>query len=410
MSSTGKWPVLAASPRTVRIGRPASRGLLVTYQVFINEELLLTTAAACGVIVLVQAHQDRTMARRGGPNFLRAIGVTAALATLLCAYPLWFQFNGPRSFRGLRVFHSWGEDPVTYLTMPRDTLGGSPSAETTVGLIEQNTWFGWPLVILMLGFIIALWRRSPVVRTAAVVAAGFGLAALGPHLRFNGQVTAIPGPWALVPDNLPVLGLLMPSRLTFAVIGVFTVVLAVGWDAFGDRISISLPPRTVLIRLAVATALVPLIPTPLPAQDVVRPPQFITTGAWRAYAIEGRTLIPAPVPDSGGGLHTLAWSAWAQHDFAVPGGYFLGPGPRGEGQMGPTVVRPTSALIAATIDSGSTPTVTDKMRADARADVLAWRGTAVVLRAEADREPLLALLNQLFGPGERVLDVWVWRV
>jgi hypothetical protein len=386
--------------------------LLVTYQIFINEELLLTTAAACGVAVLAFARQHRAEARRRAGAFLRALGVTAVAAGVLCAYPLWFQFFGPQTFRGLRVFHSWGEDPVTYLTWPRDTVGGSPTAETTVGLIEQNTWFGWPLTLLVVVLIVALWRRSTVTRVGGVVAVVFAVAALGPHLRLNGRATSVPGPWSLVPDDLPVLGLLMPSRLTYAVIGVVVVMVAVGWDQLGWRDPVS-PRRgliTVGVRLAVAAALLPLIPTPMPTQESARPPVFITSGAWRPYVPEGRTLIPAPIPDNGGGLDSLAWSAWGLHEFPVPGGYFLGPGLNGEGRMGPATVTGTAQLIASTVRTGTTPVVTDAMRSTARADVAYWRGSVVVLAATPEQEPVRGLLDQLFGPGQRVLDVWVWDV
>jgi hypothetical protein len=388
-------------------------GLVVTYQVFINEELLLTTAAVCAVTVLTYAMRYRVEARRRATAFLRALGVTAALAGVLLAYPLWFQFYGPQTFRGLRAFHSWGEDPVTYVTMPRDTLGGSPDAETTVGLIEQNSWFGWPLVTVVLIIMIALWRRTSLTRIAAVVGVVFAVAALGPHLRFNGTRTSIPGPWALIPDDLPVLGLLMPSRLTYAVTGVFVLMVALGWDHFG-RLHPGFPaPRravAVVARLAILAALIPLIPAPLPTRTSVRPPEFITSGAWRPYVPEGSTMIPAPIPDADGGLDTLAWSAWGLHEFAIPGGYFLGPGAKGEGMMGPATVSVTAQLIADTVTDGVAPAVTAQLRAAVRQETRTWRGSVVVLRAEHSQEPVRALLEQLFGPGRQVLDVWVWDV
>lgn len=386
-------------------------GLLVTYQVFINEELLLITAAACGVAVAAYAHQERDRARQRARTYLRALAVTVGTAGTLCAYPLWMQFLGPQTYRGLAMFHSWGEDPVTYVTMPRDTLGGTPAAEATVGVIEQNTWFGWPLTAIGLILIVVLWRRSVTVRIAGVVALAFALGSLGPAIRFNGRITHLPGIWALIPDRLPILGLLMPSRLSFAVIGAVAVVLAVGWDELTRREPpATAPDLTLLGRMMIAAALLPLIPTPVPAMDTAPPPRFITSGAWRAYVPADGTLVPVPVPDAYAARDTLQWSADALHEFPIPRGYFLGPDQHGNGHTGPATDSVTARLFADTARTGVVPVVDDALRAVVREEIRRWHGAAVVLGPHPAEDALRALLEQLFGPGERNHDAWVWRV
>lgn len=402
---------LGGTGRPLRAG--LGLGLLVTYQVFINEEMLLVTAAACGVAVLALAGQRRDAARRQAREFLQALAVTAGTAVTLCGYPLWFQFAGPQTYRGLEAFHSWGEDVATYVTLPRDTIGGSPTAETTVGVIEQNTWFGWPLVSVALILVVVLWRRSVVTRVAGVVALVFAVASLGPVIRFNGRLTDLPGPWSLVPDRLPVLGLLMPSRLSFAVVGVVVVLVAVGWDELARRdwpAAAQHPDVTLLCRMMIAAALVPLIPTPVPAMTDDRPPQFITSGAWRAYVPDGGTLVPVPLPDAHAGRGTLGWSAAALHEFRVPRGYFLGPDAHGNGHMGPAVDSVAARLFAQAARTGGAPLVTPELRAAVRDDIRRWQGSVVVLGNHPAEDVLRPLLEDLLGPGRRTLDVWIWDV
>ncbi|HEX8346042.1 MAG TPA: hypothetical protein VF657_15075 [Actinoplanes sp.] len=400
--------------RTGRWARDGSiLGLLVTYQLFINEEVLLITAAACGVAGVAYTWQQPIRARQRATDFLRALGVTAGVAGVLCAYPIWFQFNGPQAYRGLAVFHSWGEDVVTYVTMPRDTLGGTAASESVVGVIEQNTWFGWPLTGVVLILLLVLWRRSATIRVAGVVGLVFAVAALGPVIRFNGQRTGLPGPWSIIPDTLPVLGLLMPSRLSYAVIAVFVIVVAVGWDELAPQDWPRAPGRpdaTLLGRMVIAAALVPLVPTPVPTMPADRTPQFITSGAWRPYVPAGSTLVPVPLPDNGPGLGALQWSADARHEFAVPRGYFLGPNASGDGQMGAATTSVAVGLFATTARTKAVPIVSPATRAAVHEEIRQWRGAAVVLGPHPAEAALRTLLDDLFGPGRRVRDVWVWDV
>ena len=170
-------------------------------------------------------------ARVGG--FLAALGLGGGLALLLTAYPIWFQFNGPQSYRGLQggVFHNWGEDLVAFVTFARDTVAGDEAVEKTIGLTEQNTWFGWPLVLVALAALVLLWRRSLAARIAGVLVVVFTVAAIGPKVRFNGVETTIDGPWAYISDDLPLVEMMMPTRLTLVVTGAVGVLLALAWDA-----------------------------------------------------------------------------------------------------------------------------------------------------------------------------------
>jgi hypothetical protein len=370
---------------------------LVTYQLFLNEELLLITAAACGVLVVAYAINRPAAARQRAAGFLRALLVTAGVAGALCVYPIWFQFHGPGTFRGMPAFNTWGEDPLTYLTFPRDTLAGTTDSEATVGLIEQNSWFGWPLTLLVLVLAVVLWRRSVTVRVAAIVAVACAVLSIGPVLRLGGLVTGHPGPLAALPRHLPVLSLLMPSRLTYAVLAAFVVILAIGFDRLGRP-----------VKLIAVLALVPLIPTPLPAVPDQRPPAFITSGAWRPYVPEGSTMVPVPPPSSWAGRDSLSWSAWTHQEFRIPEGYFLGPGPDGAGQAGPTRISHLTELANRTRKAGAAPAVTGRDRATVRAELRNWRASVVVVRADPAHDTLRNLMTRLLGNPRRAGDVWLW--
>ncbi|GAA3741039.1 hypothetical protein [Micromonospora maritima] len=422
--------------RVLRLGEPGrwrrnglALGLLVAYQIFINEEMLLLTALACLVVVVAYAVQrPRATWERAG-TFLAAIGVGGGVALLLTAYPIWFQFNGPQSYRGLQggVFHNWGEDLMAFVTFARDTVAGDEAVEKTIGLTEQNTWFGWPLVLVGLVALAFLVRRSVPARILAVLVVVFTVASIGPKVRFDGVETDVDGPWAYVPDDLPLVEMMMPTRLSLVVVGAVGVLLALAWDALARAGRSPVPaPRTGgetapdagsrrqrVLRLAgcaaIAAALLPLFPRPLPAQQIDPPPHFVTSGGWRPYVPDGRTLVPVPIPSNVHGLPTLRWSALTGQEFPIPGGYFIGPNERGEGVFG-APNRPTSTLIYSTMDADRVPEITEENRRQAVEDLRFWRASVVVLGANPREAVLRDLMTALLGPAQRVDDVWLWDV
>ncbi|SBT53654.1 Protein of unknown function (DUF2029) [Micromonospora auratinigra] len=429
-------PLIVA--RVLRLGEPGRRlrngvalGLLVAYQIFINEEMLLLTALACLVVVLAYVVQRPRAALRRAGTFLAAGGIGAGVALVLTGYPIWYQFNGPQSYRGLQggVFHNWGEDLMAFVTFARDTVAGDEAVEKTIGLTEQNTWFGWPLVLVALVALVLLVRRSLPARLVAVLVVVFTVASIGPKVRFDGVETAHNGPWAYVPDDLPLVEMMMPTRLALVVAAAVGVLLALAWNALatGGRPPVPAPRaaaddepaqaptgtrRRVLRGIgyaAIVAALLPLVPRPLPAQRMDPPPHFITAGTWRPYVPDGRTLVPVPIPSNVHGLPTLRWSALTGLEFPIPAGYFIGPNEKGEGVFG-APNRPTSTLIYATMDAGKVPAITEENRRQAVEDLRFWKASVVVLGANPSEGVLRELMTALLGEPQRVDDVWLWDV
>lgn len=422
-------PLIVA--RVLRLGEPGRwrrngvvLGLLVAYQIFINEEMLLLTALACLVVVGTYAVLRPRAAGGQAGTFAAALGTGGALALLLTAYPIWFQFNGPQSYRGLQggTFHSWGEDLKAFVTFPRDSLAGDEAVERTIGVTEQNTWFGWPLVLLAVVALLLLVGRSLVARILAVLTVVFTVASLGPVIRFDGVETDTDGPWAYVPEELPLVEMMMPTRLSLIVAAAVGVLLAVAWDTLSGSgrppvpaQRAAHPPRLqrrwqrLVGYAAITLALLPLIPRPLPVEPVEPPPHFVTAGGWRPYVPEGRTLVPVPIPSNVHGLSTLRWSALTTHAFPIPGGYFIGPDEQGAGIFG-AANRPTTRLIYTTMDRNATPNVTDIERRQAVEDLRYWRASVVVLGAHPREAVLRDLMTSLLGAPQRVDDVWLWDV
>ncbi|NIL59253.1 hypothetical protein [Salinispora arenicola] len=422
-------PLIVA--RVLRLGEPGRwrrngvvLGLLVAYQIFINEEMLLLTALACLVVVGTYAVLRPRAAGGQAGTFAAALGTGGALALLLTAYPIWFQFNGPQSYRGLQggTFHSWGEDLKAFVTFPRDSLAGDEAVERTIGVTEQNTWFGWPLVLLAVVALLLLVGRSLVARILAVLTVVFTVASLGPVIRFDGAETDTAGPWAYVPEELPLVEMMMPTRLSLIVAAAVGVLLAVAWDTLSGSgrppvpaQRAAHPPRLqrrwqrLVGYAAITLALLPLIPRPLPVEPVEPPPHFVTAGGWRPYVPEGRTLVPVPIPSNVHGLSTLRWSALTTHAFPIPGGYFIGPDEQGAGIFG-AANRPTTRLIYTTMDRNATPNVTDVERRQAVEDLRYWRASVVVLGAHPREAVLRDLMTSLLGAPQRVDDVWLWDV
>ncbi|SCG15033.1 Predicted membrane protein [Micromonospora echinofusca] len=403
-------------------------GAVVAVAFSIAAEGLFFTALALGVFVAVWALHPahRAEARAVLPTFLRGLGVTAVVAGVLLAYPLWLHFAGPQRFHGTgfdAVIHS--EDVVAYAAYPRRSLAGEAGLGTQLAPnpTEENSFFGIPLLLLTVACFVMLWRRADAGRRATlwalgVTAAVFTVLSFGPVAKVDGRRVDLPMPFDLL-GHLPVVNAALPARLALIVAPVIGVLLAYAVEELRAD-----PPRRRRTRLAwwagFALALLPLVPTPLLTIEREPIPRFITAGTWREYVSPGGVLTPVPLtldvyPDG------QRWQAYAlahrQGEFAIPSGFFLGPGgPDGRGRIGPTP-RPFGALVDQAGRSGLVPIITEGSVQEVRADLRHWRIETVVLADEVhgakwpvDEEAIRRTVTALLGPPERVDDVWLWRV
>jgi len=400
--------------------RAARNGLLlavlVVWQALVNEELLLFLALGGAVFVAVLAIYRPEEARRHAGPVLGGLLFAGVVSLVLLAYPLWFQFFGPQTYRGLPFDPSrYATDPATYFTFSRESVAGSGGEPPrfVASAAEENGFFGFPLLLLVGIFTGWLWRERIVVRAAAVTAVVFAALAVGARLTVHGVVTGLPGPFALF-QHVPVLDLIIPTRFTLVMIPMVALLLGLGLQRAGRLSPRAGSQRRSWLALWAATcvaALLPIVPTPLTAKNRDPVPAFFTTGAWRGYVPAGRTVLAAPAASN---LHPdpMWWSATTRNASAIPRGYFLGPtSPTDRQAIFGAPPRRTSALLAAVYDKDTAAVVNAGDRAAARADLAYWRTAVVVLAPGRAEEALWKTLRALLGSAPVFTGgVWLWRV
>ncbi|MEU8298444.1 hypothetical protein AB0C04_14305 [Micromonospora sp. NPDC048909] len=402
--------VLTRSRRPLRDGTLLA--LLVTAQAFINEEILLFTALACGVFLLAVLVQEPARWSAAWRPLGAGLAACAVLAGALLAYPLYIQFAGPMAYHGLSdAVRDYGNDIAAFFAPGSPTLGGHQRANINLApnYSEENAFFGWSLALLSVG-IVAWLRRELLVRALAATGVFFAVLSLGERVSWWDR-ELFTGPWEWL-VHLPLLDAVVPTRF-----GLITTVVIAMLLALAVERAWSLRPadRRTVRTLAVAGLVLALLPiAPMPLRVVSRPPvpDFITTDRWRAYVGPDQTLVPIPVP-SMGNTHGMRWAAATNLDFKIPGGYFLAPRNGNTGDPGRFGGRPSGVgqLLEEVATTGRTSKLDDRQRRRSLDELRHWRAAILVLPVrQQNAEPLRRTVEQLVGPGRRELDVWVWDV
>jgi len=387
-------------------------GLLVTYQVFLNEEVLLLTAVACAILVAVYvlAYRREVLAR--ARPFLAGMGITAATAGVLLAYPLWVQFFGPGHYRGLPPgVDRYITDLASYPAFARRTLVGSAAAadKVTMSANEEASFLGWPLLLFMIVAAVLMWRRTLV---KALIANGliFAALSLGPAITIHGHKTHIPGPLGVL-RHIPPFELATATRYAMAVVAIVGVLLALACAALLRWAGPDWRRRVAAGGLVLAV-LLPIAPKPLTVTE--RPvPAFILGGEWRKYVDRDHTLVSVPVPRNDR-MEGMRWAALTNIGFAIPRGYFMGPkSPTDASSVWDPPPRPTSTMLAWVAWTGKIPPLTDLNRRQAVEDLRYWRAAVVVVVPVEKHAPeLITAVTALLGPGtyDAAGGVWLWDV
>lgn len=365
---------------TVRIGeRTRVRrnavllGVLAAWQVLLGAEPLLLFAL--GVAVFAVFHlilRPRATGALLGRLALPMLGA-GALSLLLVSVPLWWQFQGPQSYRHLE--HGVpGNDLLTLISYPPQSVWGPffPGEDLALNPTEHNAYFGLGLVLIALVAAIAL-RHRPVAVAAALTAVVFAAMSLGPEVTLRGEPTGITGVGVIL-DELPLLQSVLDTRYTLVSLPLMAMLVAMATDRVIAARRVGLGG---VWAVAVAVALVPLIPAPLPTAADPVTPSFFTTGAWRDHVDDG-SVVTFPLPGTGN-ADALRWQVQTDLQFRIAGGYFVGPSgvDDGRGRYG-AVPRPTADIVQTVANTGIVPTLSDEQRAEADDDLRFW-GADVVL-------------------------------
>jgi hypothetical protein len=271
------------------------------------------------------------------------------------------------------------------------------------------TYWGWPLLIVLAGCVGYLWRSQTFVRAAVPVGIILFWLSLGPVITIKRMPTGFPALYRLL-QEVPVINAALPVRYALPLIPLVGAVLAC---AVHQALTSQGLDRY-LVPAAVCAALLPLTPLPLPTTKLPPVPKFFADGYWRKCVLPGGVLVPVPLPGWSKldvvNVDALRWAAAAGDQFRVPEGYFLGPygGPGNKPSIG-VYSEPTSQLLDKVRSTGVVPPIGEAERAQARKDIAHWGASCVALGPTVHRDQLKQTLDQLYGPGALIADVWVWR-
>ncbi|MEC3981965.1 glycosyl transferase [Amycolatopsis sp. H20-H5] len=403
---------LAKGERPVRDG--IHLGLLTAYQIFLGEEPLLIFALAFAVFAVCYLLQHRGDVRAMLRPLGIGLGVGAALAFVLVAFPLWWQFFGPQSYQALEHGPS-GNDAAAMTRFATQSLAGDPTsaADVSINRTEENAFFGWPLIVLMVVVTIWLWREA-VARSLAITMFLMAWLSLGATLVLAHHDTGVPGPWKLLAD-LPLFESVLESRFAMGAVLAVGALLALATDrVFAAPVPLPgawpLPVRLLWIG-AVVAVLLPVAPTELIVKERPPTPAFLADGTWRIYVGPGGTVVPVPLAGSGES-EPLHWQVDAGLEYAMPEGYFVGPSGPGDkrGRYG-AAQRPTSSLLDVVRQTGMAVTVTEAQHQQALDDLRYWRADVLIVVPREHDDTFRTTVDQLVRkPGQFVDGVWMWDV
>jgi hypothetical protein len=312
-------------------GRPilagAWLGVLAAAQLFTGEEMVSDVAIASVALVAVLAVSRPSAVRARLRGTAVGLGVAAVVALLLCAHALRIQFHGPLAEHGSPwSIANHGNGFAAFVNPQAQLLFHTASsaayaASHGANAAEYVAYLGPPLLVLVACVAIWYWRDLRV-RAAAVtwlVLEALSLGVNGPLLPFH---------WL---QGLPLLGDMLPSRLSVVADGAAAAVLAFGLD-----LALSSVPRTAgpLRRAAPVVvallAVLPLVPRPVAASTAPPVPAGWDTVFTRLHLPADASVLVVPAPYSQQG-EAMLWQADTGQPAELTAGWFLGPLPSGRG-------------------------------------------------------------------------------
>lgn len=394
-------------------------GLLAAAQLLTSAEMLLTTAAASVLGLVLLAALNRHQVRKHLPSGAAGIGFAAAVALPIAAYPLGFQFFGPQHISGIIRPHDYYVTDISNFVVPTSVMWLAPHAAVELtqrwsgNIVEWNGYVGLPLIAI-LAFTAYKWRSRPVVLWSTAMCVGIALLSLGPHLHIAGRaIQHAPLPWLLA-QSLPLFDNILPARLMLffylpaGILFAYVIAQLLRTPSIGGRS---------LLWISVGAAfllLVPRLPWPATSNPV---PVFFTERTVQRVP-EGTVALVAPFATNIG-YHTSAaartsgdammWQVASGMRFRMPEGYVEVPGPNGKASLGGPLDSLTESTMLVIQDGGSAPTMTDELRFGLLADLKRWRVRTVIVGPMANEDEMVRLFSSLFArEPESVGGVFVW--
>ena len=373
-------------------------------QVLIGEEVLALAVLSVTVVFELLVLQRSELVRERLTPFLRTAVWSVPPVLAVAGYPLWVQFFGPQRVHGvLQPRDTLNLDPAQLVAPTRlmqFQVGGVQAwlHPLTVYESERMGYLGLPLILLLV-LVVVRRRRDLVACTAGGAALILTVLALGYTLHINGAPTGVLMPWGMT-EKLPVVGNLLPVRWMLVINLLVGLLVGLAFDALpaGSK-------NRWLGGALIGLCLLPLLPRQGLSSLPTNTPAFFTAGG---KGLRGTVLVlPYPTPQN---ATAMTWAAEAGVGFAMPGGYFVGPNPKGRAVFGTRPARP-SIVTLQRLPAADNPTRIDaRQREQFRLYLAYWKATTIVLGPMHGRLLYLLYLTALLRREPALTDgVYIWR-
>ncbi len=412
-------------------------GALAAAQLFTAEEVLALSALA-GVLIavcLALAWPAAAFRLLRQPHWLAGAAAAAGVMLAVAAFALLRQFAGPLAQHGSPFLAGYFKNDLTVFTDPSGyVLWHTPATAAAAaalpgGAAEQLGYLGWPLIVVLVAgaAVAAVARRDRLMPALALALLALEVLSLGAHPEVAGatqQQVTLPWQWLA---RLPVLGLMLPDRISIAADGVAAVMIALLLDRCASAVCAARPSRGTILRVTVVLAFIvlaatlPLVPRPLRAAGASAVPAGWQAALARLRLRPAARVLVVPVPDP---TLTVAmrWQAVTGADISLIGGYFIGPAWNGVAYVGGNGPRPTASYLDALWlrspagrsqaqgGASSAAQPAPPPAAIVRADLAYWRPAAVIADATL-HSALGEYLVSVFGaPSFAFEGMLAWRL
>ncbi len=392
----------------------------ISAEVFASMAVLTAIAAVIGGVWWAVRRPDIDVAR-----LARMGGCAVALVVVVAGFGAWLALTGPEHINGPQqpavAIAGLSSDPVGFVvptlyehfTLGHAGLGDSLVAQrdanwNIVGVApwENGSYVGAPLLVILIGGTVLLWRRRLVRFFAAMAAAGM-LLSMGSVLHVDGHLTGIPLPFTVL-AHLPLLNSSIASRYVaffwlFAALLLAIIIDAVfrgvsANDRPGDRVR-----ATVVAGVVTAAALIPLLPAWPYGSGPANVPTWFTSGA-RSIPV-GTTALIYPLATSTD-ADAMLWQAESDMTFRMPGGYAIFPTAQGTATFDSTPS--VTATVLADCYGGGDP---EYPPAELRAQLRSWNVSVVAVVPSAPGAVCATrVFESAYGPPKSREGVLLWSV
>jgi hypothetical protein len=396
-------------------------GLLIAAQLFIAEELLVDTALA-GLLMLIVLVicRPKAVPRRILP-VAAGVGVAAVIVFAICGHALFVQFGGPLAEVGSPWHVSrYGNPPSDFVVAPDSMmLHGSNYLlfiqRTGQRIVEYFAYLGWPMLVVVLAAGIVCWRDLRA-RMAIVTFAVLELLSIGGHGAYLDGWHIQPKylPWHYL-QNLAVLADLLPNRISLLADGAAAVVLACAvdraWAAARKAQDWRRPAIAGVAAAAIVAAIVPILPQTLATSSLPPVPPGWTQVLARLHLRPGDPVLELPIVNPAWSMEMIAVN---DEPYSVVGGYCITPAANKHAAPCDTKLTLTSyqqtTLLRLKLLAYGYPVTNQPSHLTMLAAIEAWRPAAVVTAQGGNSELGRYLLGFFGRPTAHKGSVLAWRL